>query len=255
MSSRTSLKSRNFDSEFRLRVFRKRSKFDSHPNFFIMSSVLRLSTTVDQSRPTHSRETKNFGTLLRRLTIKRGSRGANSTNADENSNMATTANTTATRKLSSSRSFRRRHVPQSGPVDAVTLMNWLQNDCPQDLVPRVLAFAGPQTTAALSHTCRFWKEMTEKESTWRTLCEEMYKVCSWKLLIELLGHDLFLTVMCHCSGKKETKFRNPGATFTNSTRVFLSTFQQSMGPFLLSKVLAVSRFGRFGFCSVLAAML
>jgi hypothetical protein len=29
------------------------------------------------------------------------------------------------------------------------LGSWLQNDCPQDLIPRVLAYAGPQTAAAL----------------------------------------------------------------------------------------------------------
>jgi hypothetical protein len=143
-----------------------------------MSSTLRASATADQSRPTQTRETKNFGSMLRRLTIKRGSYSVNATTIDENSSMTSTASTTVNRKNFSSRSFRRRHVPQSGPLDAVNLMGWLQKDCPQDLIPRVLAYAGPQTTAALSQTCVFWKEMTDKESTWRTMCEELYKVCS-----------------------------------------------------------------------------
>ena len=145
-----------------------------------MSSVLRASATADQSRPTQTSETKFFGSLLRGLTIKRGSSGANATTMDENSSTmvtTTTCSTPVNRKHSSSRSFRRRQVPQTGPVDASSLMEWLQKDCPQDLVPRVLAYAGPQTTAALSKTCRFWKEMTDKESTWRILCEELYKVC------------------------------------------------------------------------------
>lgn len=79
--------------------------------------------------------------------------------------------TTNRKHFSSSQSFQRRRVPQTGLVvdaSSALLMGWLQTDCPQDLVPRVLAYAGPQTTAALSKTCRFWKDMTDKESTWKT---------------------------------------------------------------------------------------
>lgn len=56
-------------------------------------------------------------------------------------------------------------------------MHWLQSDCPHDLIPRVIAYAGPQTAAALSQTSKYWKEVMEQESTWRSLCEELYK---WK---------------------------------------------------------------------------
>jgi hypothetical protein len=44
------------------------------------------------------------------------------------------------------------------------------------LLPRILAFAGPQMTAAIGRTNRFWHGVIVKESTWRTLCEELYKV-------------------------------------------------------------------------------
>jgi hypothetical protein len=56
------------------------------------------------------------------------------------------------------------------------VMQWLQSDCPQDLVLRVLAFAGPQTASALSKTNRYWKEVMDEEQTWRVLCEQLYKV-------------------------------------------------------------------------------
>jgi hypothetical protein len=59
-------------------------------------------------------------------------------------------------------------------------MQWFQNDCPEDLLPRILAYAGPQMTAAISRTNRFWRDVIDKESTWMTLCEELYKVrSSW----------------------------------------------------------------------------
>ncbi len=68
---------------------------------------------------------------------------------------------------------RRRHVVSSKQDN---VMQWLQSDCPQDLVLRVLAFAGPQTASALSKTNRYWKEVMDEEQTWRVLCEQLYKV-------------------------------------------------------------------------------
>jgi len=57
------------------------------------------------------------------------------------------------------------------------MMEWLQEDCPQDLLPRILAYAGPQITANLSRTCKFWNEVVGKESTWKVLSQDLYK---WK---------------------------------------------------------------------------
>lgn len=151
----------------------------------IMSNTLQASSvTADQSRSTQATtraETKKFRSLqARRLLaiIKRPAPCGEEATTIENSNANSVSK--VNRKQVSSRSiFRRSHVPQSthDVMDASALMGWLQTDCPQDLVPRVLAYAGPQMTAALSKTCRFWKEMTDKESTWKTLCEELYKVC------------------------------------------------------------------------------
>lgn len=129
-------------------------------------------TSADQSRPTQT-QTKNFGFFLKNLGKLRG----HTTNA--NGVMNTTSVTAVHRKTYGSRTVRRRHVPQpslASSMDNKNVLSWLERDCPGDLVPRILAFAGPQTTAALSRTCRFWKEVIDMESTWRTLCEELYKV-------------------------------------------------------------------------------
>ena len=56
------------------------------------------------------------------------------------------------------------------------LMQWLETKCPGDCLPKVLAFCGPQQTAALSRTNKHWNEVIRAESTWRVLCEELYKV-------------------------------------------------------------------------------
>ena len=56
--------------------------------------------------------------------------------------------------------------------------HWLADDCPLDILPHVLAFAGPQTTSALSKTNQHWRNaIMKREGTWRVLCEETYKVC------------------------------------------------------------------------------
>jgi hypothetical protein len=56
------------------------------------------------------------------------------------------------------------------------LLVWMQTDCPQDLLPKILAYAGPQMAAVFGRTNRFWRSVVSSESTWRSLCEELYKV-------------------------------------------------------------------------------
>jgi hypothetical protein len=57
------------------------------------------------------------------------------------------------------------------------VLEFLTHVCPEDLIPNILAFAGPQKTAALSKVNRVWRDMIAKDRTWRVLCEELYKVC------------------------------------------------------------------------------
>jgi len=62
----------------------------------------------------------------------------------------------------------------SGPLN---IMHWMQNDCPKDVVPLVLAFAGPQKIVRIGRINHFWRQVIEQEATWRQLCESLYK---WK---------------------------------------------------------------------------
>ncbi len=61
-------------------------------------------------------------------------------------------------------------------VDAPNVMQWMQNDCPKDVVPLILAFAGPQKIATIRKTSRFWRQVMDQEETWSRLCESLYKV-------------------------------------------------------------------------------
>lgn len=65
-------------------------------------------------------------------------------------------------------------ISLSGPVN---IMHWMQSDCPKDVVPLILAFAGPQKIVMIGRTNRFWRRTVGQEATWRRLCESLYK---WK---------------------------------------------------------------------------
>jgi hypothetical protein len=56
------------------------------------------------------------------------------------------------------------------------VMDFLIDVCPKYVLPKILAFAGPQKTAALSKVNRVWRDVIAEEWTWRVLCEELYKV-------------------------------------------------------------------------------
>ena len=61
-------------------------------------------------------------------------------------------------------------------VDTPNVMKWMQNDCPKDVVPLILAFAGPQKIATIRKTNRFWRQVMNQEEIWSRLCESLYKV-------------------------------------------------------------------------------
>jgi hypothetical protein len=67
---------------------------------------------------------------------------------------------------------------ESEEPSTLNVMEFLIDVCPEDVLPKILAFAGPQKTTALSKVNRAWREVIAEEWTWRVLCEDLYKVCS-----------------------------------------------------------------------------
>jgi hypothetical protein len=66
---------------------------------------------------------------------------------------------------------------ESSEPSTPNVMEFLIDVCPEDVLPKILAFAGPQKTATLSKVNRVWRDVITEEWTWRVLCEDLYKVC------------------------------------------------------------------------------
>jgi len=81
--------------------------------------------------------------------------------------------------MAMNRARRRVSLPSvsKSSFSAPNVMQWMQKDCPKDVVPLILAFAGPQKVAAIGKTNRFWCQVMDQEETWSRLCESLYK---WK---------------------------------------------------------------------------
>jgi len=175
-----------------------------------MALRLQVVSQNHESRPSPW-ETKKFGMLGRLATIGRSLRSLHNHNLDNmNSNhkqnrIRTDSNNSATSMMTCSSSCASQFLPsatlsntseslrgsipnnesschencflslQSSSSGQLNAMQWMQNDCPKDVVPLILAFAGPQKIDAIGKTNRFWRELIEQESTWRRLCEMLYK--------------------------------------------------------------------------------
>jgi len=68
-------------------------------------------------------------------------------------------------------------VVATKPTITSPLLQWMETECPRDVVPKILAFCGPQLWVNLHQSSKFWHALVSAEETWRVLCEELYKVC------------------------------------------------------------------------------
>jgi len=66
---------------------------------------------------------------------------------------------------------------QSLSTPPENVMTWMQSSCPMDVLPMIIAYAGPQKAQVLHRTSTFWHSIFSDETIWRQLCEELYK---WK---------------------------------------------------------------------------
>jgi hypothetical protein len=91
------------------------------------------------------------------------------------------------RRQTSLSSIETEHTESSEQLPSKTnVMEFLIDVCPEDVLPKILAFAGPQKTAALSKVNRVWRDVIAEEWTWRVLCEDLYKVCSYSFIVSRL---------------------------------------------------------------------
>eukprot|EP00978_Attheya_sp_CCMP212_P048238 scaffold490994_cov67-Attheya_sp.AAC.1 len=60
-------------------------------------------------------------------------------------------------------------------LEANDVFNWLHDEAPSDVLPRILLFAGPQTMVTLSTLNRSWNSLVMTQHIWKTACEELGK--------------------------------------------------------------------------------
>ena len=157
-------------------------------------SVAVPTTTQDEhqrgrsSRTWHlsPRSASKRNSAVRDVTQQRMLSTANN-NSNNNSLFPSLSGTTTTRSTPRRRlllkslrhSVSPRHLSEKRRERAAdrNLIQFLTKDCPTDVLPKILAYAGPTATATLQQTSRHFRTVLDAEGTWRGLCEELYKVC------------------------------------------------------------------------------
>jgi hypothetical protein len=69
-----------------------------------------------------------------------------------------------------------RTGPPLKPVKEVNVLEFLTQVCPDDIVPKILAFAGPQKMQVLGQVNKACRDVVNAEYTWRVMCEDLHKV-------------------------------------------------------------------------------
>lgn len=69
-----------------------------------------------------------------------------------------------------------------GAIMTKNVLQWMKDDAPPELLPRILSFCGSRRLCALSKVNRKWNSIINDESIWRVMCEDTHKVSS--LLID-----------------------------------------------------------------------
>jgi len=57
----------------------------------------------------------------------------------------------------------------------LNVLEWLEQDAPQDILPKILCFVGPKMVQTLSKVNKSWNSICTSEAVFRTLCEDLGK--------------------------------------------------------------------------------
>ncbi len=63
-----------------------------------------------------------------------------------------------------------------GAIMTKNVLQWMKDDAPPELLPRILSFCGSRRLTALSKVNREWNSIINDESIWRVMCEDTHKV-------------------------------------------------------------------------------
>jgi hypothetical protein len=66
--------------------------------------------------------------------------------------------------------------PRTIALGKRNVLEWLDDDAPSELLPKILSFCGSRKMHALSRVNKKWNAIMKDEYVWRTLCEDTHKV-------------------------------------------------------------------------------
>ena len=62
-----------------------------------------------------------------------------------------------------------------------SIMHWLHDEAPQDIIPKIISYLGPQKHLIMSRLNKSWRKICLSEGVFRTLCEDYGK---WKVGVD-----------------------------------------------------------------------
>jgi hypothetical protein len=65
--------------------------------------------------------------------------------------------------------------PRTIALGKKNVLEWLDDDAPSELLPKILSFCGSRKMHALSRVNKKWNAIMKDEYVWRTLCEDTHK--------------------------------------------------------------------------------
>jgi hypothetical protein len=120
-----------------------------------------------------------------------------------------TSTTRAQYNITTATTSHNMRLMPSSSLTTWNILEWMQAECPVGILPRILAYAGPQTSMALSKTNHFWNQVLQDDATWRVMCEELYKV-----------RTMTNERICHFSRNFRSPSKNPIFPFVDFVVLF-----------------------------------
>ena len=70
-------------------------------------------------------------------------------------------------------------VPQKKNIEEMNALEWLQDEAPSDILPKVLSYLGPRKMSILSTLNSTWRNIVLSENVWRIASEDFGKVSNF----------------------------------------------------------------------------
>mmetsp|Transcript_1867 Transcript_1867/g.2709 ORF Transcript_1867/g.2709 Transcript_1867/m.2709 type:complete len:167 (+) Transcript_1867:325-825(+) len=107
---------------------------------------------------------------------------------------------TSSKKTASKCSMEDHQLNDGITTKTSALLSFLQNECPFDLIPKIMSFAGHETVRNMTCCSKDWKSIIEFEGlVWKQVCTDTYKV-GFSLIFVLSHFEMSFSEssLCRC---------------------------------------------------------